>query len=62
MGLEPDADKRAVKQAWRALIRENHPDRAIARGLPQEFVDLATEKLATINDAYDRICRQRGFP
>ena len=61
MGLEPDADEGAVKQTWRALIRENHPDRAIARGLPQEFVDLATEKLATINDAYDRICRQRGF-
>jgi len=43
------------------LIRENHPDRAIARGLPQEFIDLATEKLATINDAYDRISQQRGF-
>jgi DnaJ like chaperone protein len=40
---------------------ENHPDRAIARGLPQEFIDLATEKLASINDAYDRICRHRGF-
>jgi len=61
MGLTPDVDDEAVKLAWRALIRENHPDRAIARGLPQEFVDLATEKLATINDAYDRISRQRGM-
>jgi DnaJ like chaperone protein len=61
MGLEPDVDDEVVKRTWRALIRENHPDRAIARGLPQEFVDLATEKLATINDAYDRIARQRGF-
>ncbi|MBT3533137.1 MAG: DnaJ domain-containing protein [Rhodospirillaceae bacterium] len=61
LGIEADADEDAVKAVWRALIRENHPDRAIARGLPQEFVDLATEKLATINDAYDRISRQRGF-
>ena len=61
LGIEADADDAKVKSTWRALIRENHPDRAIARGLPQEFVDLATEKLATINDAYDRISRQRGF-
>jgi DnaJ like chaperone protein len=61
LGIEADLDEDGVKQAWRALIRENHPDRAIARGLPQEFIDLATEKLATINDAYDRISRQRGF-
>ena len=61
MGLEADADDEEVKRTWRALIQANHPDRAIAGGLPQEFVDLATEKLATINDAYDRICRQRGI-
>jgi DnaJ like chaperone protein len=61
LGIDADADDDAVKATWRALIRENHPDRAIARGLPQEFVDLSTEKLATINDAYDRISRQRGL-
>jgi DnaJ like chaperone protein len=56
-----DADDDSVKAAWRQLIRENHPDRAIAQGLPQEFVDLANEKLAAINDAYDRIARERGL-
>ena len=61
LGLEPDASEADIKRTWRALILENHPDRSIARGLPQEFIDLATEKLASINDAYDRICRQRGF-
>jgi len=61
LGLESDASEEDTKRTWRALIMENHPDRAIARGLPQEFIDLATEKLASINDAYDRICRRRGF-
>ena len=61
LGIEPNASEEEIKRTWRALIRENHPDRAMARGLPQEFIDLATEKLATINDAYDRISRQRGF-
>ncbi len=61
LGIEPNASEEEIKRTWRALIQENHPDRAMARGLPQEFIDLATEKLATINDAYDRISRQRGF-
>ena len=61
LGLEPDASEEDTKRTWRALIMENHPDLAIARGLPQEFIDLATEKLARINDAYDRICCHRGF-
>jgi len=61
LGIPHDAGDDEVKGAWRQLIRENHPDRAMAEGLPQEFVDLANEKLATINDAYDRIARQRGL-
>ncbi len=61
LGIEPNASEEEIKRTWRVLIQENHPDRAMARGLPQEFVDLATEKLATINDAYDRISRQRSF-
>jgi DnaJ like chaperone protein len=56
-----DASDAEVKSAWRKLIRENHPDRAIAQGLPQEFVDLANDKLAAINDAYDRIAKQRDM-
>ena len=61
LGVPHDSSDAEVRQAWRALIRENHPDRAIARGLPQEFVDLANEKLAAINDAYDQVARQRGL-
>ncbi|HZD26628.1 MAG TPA: TerB family tellurite resistance protein [Alphaproteobacteria bacterium] len=61
LGVPHDASDGEVKAAWRRLIRENHPDQAIARGLPEEFVDLANEKLAAINDAYDRIARSRGL-
>ena len=35
------------------------PDTLIAQGVPQEFIDTANEKLAVINDAYDRIERER---
>jgi DnaJ like chaperone protein len=42
-------------------VRENHPDRAIARGLPPEAVAIATRRLAAINAAYDRISSERGL-
>jgi DnaJ like chaperone protein len=36
-------------------VRDNHPDRELARGLPPEAVKIATERLAAINAAHDRI-------
>ena len=48
-----------MKARHRALVMENHPDRAIARGVPPEAVTIATERLAAINAAYDRIAAER---
>ena len=40
-------------------MRENHPDSLAARGVPQEFVKRATDKVAEINAAWDRVKRER---
>jgi DnaJ like chaperone protein len=61
LGVARDAEDTAIKTAYRKLVRENHPDRLIAQGMPAEFVELANEKLATINTAYDRIRELRGL-
>ncbi|MBT6441785.1 MAG: DnaJ domain-containing protein [Alphaproteobacteria bacterium] len=61
LGISMNATDDEVKSAYRALVRANHPDHLIAEGVPEEVVNLATEKLATINDAYARIERQRGL-
>jgi DnaJ like chaperone protein len=50
-----------IKLAYRKLVREHHPDRLIAKGVPKEFIDVANEKLATINAAWDRISRERNI-
>ena len=50
-----------LKSAYRKLVRENHPDRLTAEGMPAEFVELANRKLAAINAAYDRIVKERGL-
>lgn len=50
-----------LKRHYRQLVADNHPDREIARGLPPEAVKIATERLAAINEAWDRIARERGI-
>ena len=59
LGVPRDASDDDVKGRYRKLIREHHPDTLIAQGVPQEFVDVANEKLAVINAAYDRIAKER---
>ena len=60
LGVGHEASDAEIKAAHRRLVVENHPDKLVAEGLPQEFVDLANEKLATINAAYDRIRERRN--
>jgi len=61
LGAERNLSDDEIKRIYRDLIRENHPDRLIAEGLPQEMIDVANEKVAHINDAYDRIVKLRSM-
>lgn len=60
LGVARDAPAAEIKKRWRALVREHHPDGLMAKGVPQEFIDVATIKIATINAAYDRINSERS--
>jgi DnaJ like chaperone protein len=61
LGVSHNADDDAVRAAWRELIRENHPDKLIAQGMPEDFIAVATEKMAAINAAWDKIRELRGL-
>jgi len=61
LGVARTADNDMIKAAHRSLVRENHPDRLIAQGMPEEFVATANQKLAAINAAWDRIKTERGI-
>ena len=56
-----DASDEEIKKAYRKLSREYHPDTLTSQGLPQEFIDLANEKMAAINGAYATIRKGRGM-
>ena len=61
MGVDPDIPDNELKSAYRRLVKEHHPDRLIAKGLPKEFIEVANERLAAINNAYDKIEKIRGL-
>ncbi len=61
LGIEPSISNEDLKSQYRKLVADNHPDKLMARGVPKEFIAIATEKVATINEAYDVIARERGI-
>lgn len=61
LGITRAATNEEIKRAWRRLAAETHPDRLIAKGLPEEAIRLANDKLAAINAAYEAIAAARGL-
>jgi DnaJ like chaperone protein len=59
LGVDEDVDDAELKKAYRRMAAANHPDRVVARGLPQELQKLATHKMAIINKAYAEILTHR---
>ena len=59
--LGPDARNDEIKAQYRKLVSDNHPDKLMGRGVPVEFIEIATRKLAAINAAYDIIAKERGL-
>jgi DnaJ like chaperone protein len=55
LGIERGRPFADVRSHYRRLVANNHPDRLIARGLPEEFVRIATTRVAAINAAYEAI-------
>jgi DnaJ like chaperone protein len=49
------------KKAYRRLMSENHPDKLIAKGVPDEMIKIATERSQEISNAYEVIRNARGM-
>ncbi|MEP0233811.1 DnaJ family molecular chaperone [Roseibium sp.] len=61
IGLGPEASDAELKTHYRKEVQETHPDRLIARGVPEEFVRIANDRLAALNSAWSQICAERGL-
>jgi DnaJ like chaperone protein len=60
LGVAPGSALDAVRAAWKQAVRDSHPDRLIARGVPPEAVELASRRMIDINAAWEEINGKRA--
>ena len=60
LGLPETAPFDEVKKRYRSLAAESHPDRLRARGVPEEFLTIANDRMAALNDAFSVIEKARA--
>lgn len=59
LGVATDIDDAALKVAFRKLVKENHPDLMVARGVPIDLIKIAESRMASINSAYETVMKER---
>ena len=61
LGASESDNNKKIKQIYRKLISENHPDKLIGQGMPENLIAMATERTQKIQSAYDLIKKHRDF-
>ena len=61
LGVEETCSDAELKRAYRRMMNRHHPDKLVAKGLPEEMMRIATEKTREIKAAYDRLKKARGL-
>ena len=59
LGVGEDASDAELKKAYRRQMNQHHPDKLVAKGLPDEMMDIATRKAQEIKAAYELIKSSR---
>ena len=59
LGVEPSASDSDIKRAYRKLMSQHHPDKLVAKGLPEEMMEVAKQKAQEIQGAYDLVKERR---
>jgi DnaJ like chaperone protein len=61
LGVKASDTTQQIKKAYRQLMSQHHPDKLVAKGLPEGMIKIATEKTQGIQKAYELICKARGL-
>ena len=59
LGIDPNATDEDVKKAYREMAKKYHPDKVAYLG--EDVRKSAEQKLQEVNEAYEKIKKQRGF-
>jgi DnaJ like chaperone protein len=61
LGVGHTANDAEVTKAYRRLMNQNHPDKLLARGLPESMMKMAEDKTRQIRSAYEVVRDARGI-
>jgi len=61
LGVTADTPDKDVKKAYRRMMSQHHPDKLVAKGLPEEMMQVASQKTHEIKKAYDQVKEARGL-
>ena len=59
LGVTKNSSTEQISIKYKELVKEYHPDRLQGMGLPEEFIELANQKLTAINKAYNDIKNEK---
>lgn len=60
LGVSSQDDDDRIKRAYRKLMNQHHPDKLVAKGLPEEMMEVATRRAAEIQNAYEVVKKARA--
>ena len=61
LGADKNLTDKELKTAYRRLLAQHHPDKLVAKGLPEEMIKIANDKTQEIISAYELIKKHRGM-
>lgn len=59
LGIDSNTSNGEMKKKYHDLVRQYHPDKLVSKGLPEEFIRLANERLSQINESYEKVVDYR---
>ena len=61
LNCTPECSNQEIKSNYKKLVKDFHPDKIVSKGLPEEFIDFASNRFREIQESYDKIRQERGF-
>ncbi|MBW2487039.1 MAG: TerB family tellurite resistance protein [Deltaproteobacteria bacterium] len=61
LNCTPESTNEEIKSNYKKLVKDFHPDVIISKGLPEEFIDFASNRFREIQESYQKIRQERNF-